>query len=69
MVAYSFEGERFLIEDFSSAKTFASFLPAVAGQDGKPLWAFYANVGQAMGVVGVDSKDTPKPLMAWTTLA
>ena len=59
MVAYSFEGERFLIEDFSSAKTFASFLPAVAGQDGKPLWAFYANVGQAMGGFGVDSKDTP----------
>lgn len=59
MVAYSFQGERFLIEDFSSAKTFASFLPAVAGKDGKPLWAFYANVGQAMGGFGVDSKDTP----------
>ena len=59
MVKYSFKRERFLIEDFSSAKTFASFLPAVAGEDGKPLWAFYANVGQAMGGFGVSSKETP----------
>lgn len=59
MVKYSFKRERFVIEDFSSAKTFASFLPAVAGEDGKPLWAFYANVGQAMGGFGVTSKDTP----------
>lgn len=59
MVKYYFEDETFVIEDFQKAKTFASFLPAVAGLDGKPLWAFYANVGQAMGGFGVNSKDTP----------
>ena len=59
MVKYSFRGSRFIVEDFTSAKTFASFLPAVAGEDGKPLWAFYANVGQCMGGFGVNSKDTP----------
>lgn len=59
MVKYYFENETFVIEDFQKAKTFASFLPAVAGLDGKPLWAFYANVGQAMGGFGVDNKDTP----------
>lgn len=59
MVKYSFHRDRFQIEDFSSAKTFASFLPAVAGEDGKPLWAFFANVGQAMGGFGVTSKETP----------
>ncbi len=59
MVKYSFRGSRFIVEDFASAKTFASFLPAVAGEDGKPLWAFYANVGQCMGGFGVNSKETP----------
>jgi hypothetical protein len=59
MVKYSFNGERYVIEDFQHAKTFASFLPAVAGVDGKPLWAFYASVGQGMGGFGVTSKDTP----------
>jgi hypothetical protein len=59
MVKYYYKDEAFVIEDYLHAKTFASFLPAVAGLDGKPLWAFYANVGQAMGGFGVNSKDTP----------
>ena len=59
MVKYYYDGDVFVIEDYLHAKTFASFLPAVAGVDGKPLWAFYANVGQAMGGFGVNSKDTP----------
>lgn len=59
MVKYEYRGEDFVIEDFQNAKTFASFLPAVAGVDGKPLWAFYCNLGQAMASFGVDSKDTP----------
>ena len=48
-----------LIHDYQKQKTFSSFLPAIAGKDGKPLWAFFANVGQAMGGFGVDSKETP----------
>lgn len=59
MVQYHFDGNRFVVEDFQKAKTFASFLPAVAGVDGKPLWAFYANVGQGMGGFGISSKETP----------
>jgi hypothetical protein len=59
MVKYTQSGNRFIIDDFQHAKTFASFLPAVAGTDGKPLWAFYANVGQCMGGFGVTSRDTP----------
>ena len=56
---YFYRDDKFVIQDYQKQKTFASFLPAIAGQDGKPLWAFYANVGQAMGGFGVTSKDTP----------
>ena len=54
MSNYEFKDGKFIIRDFQRAKTFASFLPAVAGVDGKPMWAFYANVGQAMGGFGVN---------------
>ena len=58
MVKYSFDGSTFVIQDYQHAKRFSSFLPAMAGKDGKPLWAFYANVGQCMGGFGVNNKDT-----------
>lgn len=58
MVKYSVDGERFVIQDYLKAKKFSSFLPSIAGMDGKPLWAFYANVGQCMGGFGVDNKDS-----------
>ena len=41
----------------------------MAGEDGKPLWAFYANVGQVMGGFGVNSKDTPITPFDSATLA
>lgn len=59
MVNYKFENGKFVIKDYQNAKTFANFLPAISGIDGKPLWAFYANVGQAMAGFGVNNKDTP----------
>ena len=59
MSNYAFQDGKFVISDFQRQKTFASFLPAVAGMDGKPLWAFYASVGQAMGGFGATSKSTP----------
>lgn len=59
MSNYEFKDGKFIIRDFQRAKTFASFLPAVAGVDGKPMWAFYANVGQAMGGFGVNGKNSP----------
>lgn len=69
MVKYSYQGENFVVNDFQNAKTFASFLPAIAGIDGKPLWAFYANVGQVMGGFGVNSKETPITPFDSATLA
>ena len=69
MVKYYFENKTFVIEDFQNAKRFCSFFPAVAGVDGKPLWAFYANVGQCMGGFGVGSKDTPMTPFDSATLA
>ncbi len=59
MSNYSYKGDRFIIHNYQNVKTFSSFLPAIAGVNGKPLWAFYANVGQVMAGFGVDSKDTP----------
>ena len=69
MVKYYFKGTTFVVEDFQKAKRFCSFFPAIAGVDGKPLWAFYANVGQCMGGFGVGSKDTPITPFDSATLA
>lgn len=51
------EKGEFIIEDYQKAKTFASFLPGVAGIDGIPMWTFYVNRGQCMGSFGVKDKD------------
>lgn len=59
MVKYYFEDSSFIVEDYLNSSLFSSFLPAVSGIKGKPLWAFYANRGQCMAGFGVDSKDTP----------
>ncbi len=34
------------MEDYDAKSPFSSFLPAVAGYFGKPVWAFYVNRGQ-----------------------
>lgn len=59
MEKYQIQGEKFIINDYQNAKRFSSFLPAVAGEDGKPTWVFYANVGQCVGGFGIYSKDYP----------
>lgn len=59
MVRYYYSGRDFVIEDFQRAKPFSSFLPAIAGKKGKPIWAFYCSRGQAFAGFGVDSKETP----------
>ena len=69
MVKHSFNKDTFVIEDYQHAKRFCSFLPAIAGVDGKPLWAFYANVGQCMGGFGINNKDTPITPFDSATLA
>lgn len=48
---------QFVIEHYDRAKTFASFLPGIAGIDGIPMWAFYVNRGQVMGSFGVKDRN------------
>lgn len=49
------EGE-FVIENYNNAQAFSSFLPAIAGVHGKPLWAYYVNRGQCLSAMGVNDK-------------
>ena len=58
MVKYFYKNNKFIVEDYQNAKHFASFLPAIAGATGKPLWAFFASVGQCMGGFGIDDRNT-----------
>lgn len=51
--------DRYVLEDYDAESTFASFLPAVAGYFGKPVWAFYVNRGQAIATFGTETKDYP----------
>ncbi|MDD4202846.1 MAG: cellobiose phosphorylase [Candidatus Omnitrophica bacterium] len=54
---YYFKDNEFVIENFNTAKSFASFLPGIAGLKGKPMWAFYVNRGQCMSAFGIKDKD------------
>jgi len=54
---YAVNNDEFVIEDYNNAKAFASFLPAIAGLWGKPLWVYYVNRGQAVANFGVRDKD------------
>jgi hypothetical protein len=57
-VKYEFnKNNQFIIENYDKAKTFASFLPGIAGIDGIPMWSFYVNRGQVMGSFGVKDRD------------
>ncbi|GAA0358167.1 hypothetical protein GCM10008932_08600 [Alkalibacterium iburiense] len=51
------EDGQFQITYYQEASPFASFLPAISGTDGIPLWAFYVNRGQALASFGVENKD------------
>jgi len=50
---------RYVLEDFDAKPTFASFLPAVAGLYGIPVWSFYVNRGQGIASFGFKSKEYP----------
>ncbi|MCL2244726.1 MAG: hypothetical protein FWC03_09725 [Treponema sp.] len=56
-VNYTVNDNEFIIEDYNNARAFASFLPAIAGLWGKPMWAYYVNRGQAISNFGVKDKD------------
>lgn len=49
---YINDKDEFIIEDYNHKKPFSSFLPAVAGLYGKPMWAYYVNRGQCMATFG-----------------
>lgn len=54
---YINENDEFIIENYNQKKPFSSFLPAVSGLYGKPMWAYYVNRGQCMATFGVNNKD------------
>ncbi len=47
----------FTIENYQNKKTFSSFLPGIAGEQGIPIWAFYVNRGQGIASFGIENKD------------
>lgn len=51
-------GGGFRQSNFPLARPFASFLPGVAGLDGKPMWVFYTNRGQCISSFGVRDRDS-----------
>lgn len=54
---YLNEKNEFVIEDYNRAAPFSSFLPAIAGLNGKPLWVYYVNRGQCIATFGINNKD------------
>jgi len=54
---YFDQKKRFIIEDYHRQKTFSSFLPGIAGEQGIPIWAFYVNRGQGISSFGIQDKD------------
>jgi hypothetical protein len=54
---YYISGDEFVIENYNSSPTFASFFPGIAGVFGCPMWVFYANRGQCVTSAGVLDKN------------
>ena len=50
------QGE-FIIHSYNKARPFSSFFPGIAGVDGKPMWAFFANRAQCVCSMGTGGKD------------
>jgi hypothetical protein len=48
----------FHLHDYNQARPFASFLPGIAGEYGKPMWVFYANRGQCISSFGVRDRNS-----------
>ena len=51
------DADCFVIEQYNDSSLFASFLPGIAGTQGRPAWVFYVNRGQAIACFGVRNKD------------
>ena len=57
MKEYYFKNNEFIIENYDKQRVFTSYLPAIAGKNGIPMWAFYVNRGQIMSSFGVKDKN------------
>ncbi|MDR2191533.1 MAG: hypothetical protein LBO62_01440 [Endomicrobium sp.] len=47
----------FVIENYNSAPSFASFFPGIAGLKGIPIWAYYVNRAQGVSTFGIKNKN------------
>ncbi len=54
---YINEEKYYVIEDFDKKSVFSSFLSAIVGEEGIPLWSFYVNRGQGMCSFGLRDKN------------
>ncbi len=54
---YLKDDKEFVIENYNQVTPFSSFLPAVSGLYGKPMWVFYVNRGQCIATAGINNKD------------
>jgi hypothetical protein len=53
----SLQADGFHLQAFNEARPFSSFLPGVAGAEGKPMWVFYCNRGQCIASFGVRDRN------------
>lgn len=54
---YIDENGFYVISDYDKKTPFSSFLSAVSGIEGIPMWTFYVNRGQALSSVGIGDKN------------
>lgn len=54
----SLEADGFHLTAYNEARPFASFLPGIAGEYGKPTWVFYTNRGQCISSFGVRDRNS-----------
>ncbi len=47
----------YVINDYDQKAPFSSFLSAISGREGIPLWCFYVNRGQALSSIGIGDKN------------
>lgn len=59
MGRFTFENNRYKINDYENSKPFSSFLPGISGLNGIPMWTFYVNRGQGISGFGVQDKNHP----------
>ena len=74
MRTYDIDNKTFVINNYSKARKMSSFLPSIAGKDGKPMWVFFANEGQCIASFGIESKEFPllpfdSAIMAYQNIA